>query len=84
MDGVPHGVSCAIFAATCAFAAVFSSPAARAADPLMALILGVKASPFDEALACGALDAGKKLGLHIDLFAPDHCHRGIAGGRPVR
>ena len=40
MDGIPHGVSCAIFAATCAFAAVLSSPAARAADPLMALILG--------------------------------------------
>jgi hypothetical protein len=40
MDGIPHGVSCAIFAATCAFAAVLSSPAARAADPLMALIFG--------------------------------------------
>jgi ribose transport system substrate-binding protein len=36
------------------------------------LILGVKGSPFDDALACGALDAAKKLGLHIDLFAPDH------------
>ncbi len=37
-----------------------------------ALILGVKASPFDDALACGALAAGQKLGVKIDLFAPDH------------
>jgi ribose transport system substrate-binding protein len=45
---------------------------AGAAQPSIALILGVKGSPFDDALACGALDAASKLGLHIDLFAPDH------------
>ena len=45
---------------------------AEAASPTIALILGVKGSPFDDALACGALDAAKKAGLHIDLFAPDH------------
>ena len=45
---------------------------ATAADPSIALILGVKGSPFDDALACGALDAAKKLGLTIALFAPDH------------
>jgi ribose transport system substrate-binding protein len=72
MDGISHRASCAIFAATCPFAAVLSSPAARAADLSIALILGVKGSPFDDALACGALDAAKKLGLHIDLFAPNH------------
>jgi ribose transport system substrate-binding protein len=72
MDGISHRASRAIFAATCALAAVLSSPAAQAADPSIALILGVKGSPFDDALACGALDAAKKLGLHIDLFAPDH------------
>jgi ribose transport system substrate-binding protein len=72
MDGVPHRASRAIFAATCALAALLSPPAAHATDPSIALILGVKGSPFDDALACGALDAAKKLGLHIDLFAPDH------------
>jgi ribose transport system substrate-binding protein len=72
MDGFPHRASFAIFAATCALAAALSSPAALAADPSIALILGVKGSPFDDALACGALDAAKKLGLRIDLFAPDH------------
>ncbi len=45
---------------------------AMAADSSIALILGVKGSPFDDALACGALDAAKKLGLTIALFAPDH------------
>lgn len=45
---------------------------ARAADGDVALILGVKGSPFDDALACGALDAAKRLGLHVSLFAPDH------------
>jgi ribose transport system substrate-binding protein len=49
-----------------------STVCARAADPSIALILGVKGSPFDDALACGVLDAAKKLGLHVDLFAPDH------------
>ena len=72
MDGISHRASRAIFAATCALAAALSSPAAQAADPSIALILGVKGSPFDDALACGALDTAKKLGLHIDLFAPDH------------
>ena len=45
---------------------------AAAAEPSVALILGVKGSPFDDALACGALDAAKKLGLNLALFAPDH------------
>ena len=70
MDGIPHRASRAIFATTCALAAELSLPAAQAADPSIALILGVKDSPFDHALACGALDAAKTLGLHIDLFAP--------------
>ncbi|MBV8795654.1 MAG: substrate-binding domain-containing protein [Hyphomicrobiales bacterium] len=72
MDGFPHRVSSFIFAATWGLAAVLSSLAALAADPSIALILGVKGSPFDDALACGALEAAKKLGLHVDLFAPDH------------
>ncbi len=50
---------------------VLSSPALAAADDV-ALILGVKGSPFDDALACGALDAAKRLGVHVSLFAPDH------------
>ena len=43
---------------------------AQAAAPTIALILGVKGSPFDDALACGAL--AKALGLTLSLFAPDH------------
>ncbi len=45
---------------------------AHAADKSVALILGVKGSPFDDALACGALDSAKKLGVKLSLFAPDH------------
>jgi hypothetical protein len=43
MDGIPHRASRAIFAATCALAAVLSSPAAQAADPSIALISASKA-----------------------------------------
>jgi ABC-type sugar transport system substrate-binding protein len=71
MDGIPLRAGCSILAAACVLAIASSAPA-RAADPSIALILGVKGSPFDDALACGALDAAKKLGLHVDLFAPDH------------
>ena len=45
---------------------------AHAAEPSIALILGVKGSPFDDALACGALASAKKLRLTVSLFAPDH------------
>ena len=72
MDGIPQRTKWCVLAATCAFATLLSSRSARATDPSIALILGVKGSPFDDALACGALDAAKKLGLHVDLFAPDH------------
>ena len=48
-----------------------SLPALAAGDDV-ALILGVKGSPFDDALACGALDAAKRFGVHVSLFAPDH------------
>jgi len=72
VDIIPQTSRRYLLAATCAFATVFASPSAQAADPSIALILGVKGSPFDDALACGALDAAKKLGLHVDLFAPDH------------
>jgi ribose transport system substrate-binding protein len=72
MDGVSHRASRSVLAATCALAGVVSLGPAKAADPSIALILGVKGSPFDDAFACGALDAAKKLGLHIDLFGPDH------------
>jgi ribose transport system substrate-binding protein len=60
---------CCLTFAACVLASTLS---ARAAEPSIALILGVKGSPFDDALACGALDTAKKLGLHVDLFAPDH------------
>ena len=71
MDGIPQRAGCYALAAACVLGGALSAPA-QAADPSIALILGVKGSPFDDALACGALDAAKKLGLHVDLFAPDH------------
>src|SRR4029077_15816018 len=71
MDGIPQRAGYSILAAASVLAVALSTPA-RAADPSIALILGVKGSPFDDALACGALDAAKKLGSHVDLFAPDH------------
>ena len=40
--------------ATAAFALLAASSAAEAADPAVALVLGVKGSPFYQALACGA------------------------------
>ncbi len=43
-----------------------------AAGKDVALILGVKGSPFDDALACGAIDAAAKLGVKLTVFAPDH------------
>ena len=44
--------------AACLLASTLST---GAAEPSIALILGVKGSPFDDALACGALDTAKKL-----------------------
>jgi ribose transport system substrate-binding protein len=49
-----------------------ASAQAWAADKTVALILGVKGSPFDDALACGAQDAAKRLGIDLAVFAPDH------------
>jgi ribose transport system substrate-binding protein len=72
VHGISRRTGCYGLAATCALAAVLWPQSAQAADPSIALILGVKGSPFDDALACGALDTAKKLGLHVDLFAPDH------------
>ena len=44
--------------------------AAFAADHSVALVLGVNGSPFYEALACGASDEAKKLGLTLNVSAP--------------
>ena len=69
MSGIFHRI-----AGLLALAAVGAgtSVAAHAADKTVALILGVKGSPFDDALACGALDKAKTLGVRLSLFAPDH------------
>lgn len=47
------------------------SGAARAADGTVALVLGVKGSPFYQALACGAQAKAKELGLTLTVSAPD-------------
>src|ERR1700728_2008795 len=52
-------------------AALTLAPAARAADPAVALVLGVKGSPFYQALACGAKAKAKELGLTLTISAPD-------------
>src|SRR6202051_5019271 len=49
--------------AAAAFALLAASSAAEAADPAIALVLGVKGSPFYQALACGAKAKAKELGL---------------------
>jgi ribose transport system substrate-binding protein len=47
------------------------SSAAEAAEPAVALVLGVKGSPFYQALACGAKAKAKELGLALTVSAPD-------------
>ena len=47
------------------------SSAAEAANPSVALVLGVKGSPFYQALACGAKAKAKELGLDLTISAPD-------------
>jgi ribose transport system substrate-binding protein len=52
--------------AAAAFALLAASSAAEAA-----LVLGVKGSPFYQALACGAKAKAKELGLALTISAPD-------------
>lgn len=48
-----------------------SSATGQSANKDVALVLGVKGSPFYEALACGAKSEAKKLGLKLSVSAPD-------------
>jgi ribose transport system substrate-binding protein len=57
--------------AAAAFALLAASSAAEAADPAVALVLGVKGSPFYQALACGAKAKAKELGPALTISAPD-------------
>jgi ribose transport system substrate-binding protein len=57
--------------AAAAFALLAASSAAEAADPAVAVVLGVKGSPFYQALACGAKAKAKELGLALTVSAPD-------------
>lgn len=54
-----------------ALAAVAGSANAAEKDRNVALVLGVKGSPFYQALECGAQAEAKKLGLHLKVSAPD-------------
>ncbi|MDQ0395374.1 ABC transporter substrate-binding protein [Labrys monachus] len=58
-------------AAGLAAAGFLLSTAAFAAEPSVALVLGVKGSPFYQALACGAQAKAKELGLALTVSAPD-------------
>jgi ribose transport system substrate-binding protein len=51
--------------------ALLAASAAEAADPAVAVVLGVKGSPFYQALACGAKAKAKALGLALTISAPD-------------
>lgn len=56
---------------TTMLACLVVSSAAEAAEPAVALVLGVKGSPFYQALACGAKAKAKELGLALTVAAPD-------------
>ena len=55
MDIIPQRTRSSALAAACALAAALFSQSAQAAVPSIALILGVKGSPFDDALASFAM-----------------------------
>jgi ribose transport system substrate-binding protein len=56
---------------TVMISAVFAMSPSMAAEKSVALVLGVKGSPFYEALACGAKEKAKELGLKLTITAPD-------------
>jgi len=60
-----------LLAASALGAAIGFSGAAVAADNAVALVLGVKGSPFYQALACGAQAKAKELGLTLTVSAAD-------------
>ena len=51
--------------------ALLAGSSAAEADPAVALVLGVKGSPFYQALACGAKAKAKALHLALTVSAPD-------------
>lgn len=52
-------------------AVLLTATPAFAADQNVALVLGVKGSPFYQALACGAKAKARELGLQLTVSAPD-------------
>ena len=60
-----------ILAGAVLLAAMGVTSAASATDDSVALVLGVKGSPFYQALACGAQAKAKELGLVLTVSAPD-------------
>ena len=58
-----------ILGAAAAIAVLVGCSAAEAAEPAVALVLGVKGSPFYQALACGAKAKAKELGLALTISA---------------
>ena len=55
----------------CALSLGLALPAAAKPDNSVALVLGVKGSPFYQALQCGAQEKAKKDGVTLTVFAPD-------------
>ena len=61
----------AILLAALSCGTVLGAGAASAQDKTVALVLGVKGSPFYQALQCGAQAKAKELGLTLTVSAPD-------------
>jgi ribose transport system substrate-binding protein len=60
-----------LFVSASAIAIALSIGSAAAAGKNVAVVLGVKGSPFYEALACGAKAKAKELGLNVTISAGD-------------
>jgi ribose transport system substrate-binding protein len=60
-----------ILAVMAAAAGLATAMPGMAADKTVAMVLGVKGSPFYQALACGAQAKARELGLDLTVSAPD-------------
>jgi ribose transport system substrate-binding protein len=73
LERICGAVLCAVLAGA-GITGVFMAcaPVSLAAGNSVAVVLGVKGSPFYEALACGAKDKADQLGLKLSVAAADH------------
>ena len=65
------GKSYLVLGSAILLSSVAMAGSSQAAEKTVALVLGVKGSPFYQALACGAQAKAKELGLELSVSAPD-------------